>query len=99
MSDDNTMSLAARALVEQAKDEESGWVIESHFASQLHYWTGKPNGWLGAWDTSHGMAVRFARRTDAECMPSWHLQDMGRVVFHIWRVVPPAPLEAQSDGQ
>lgn len=72
------------ATVTPHSTDEFGWVIERHFHSQLHYWTGRHNEALGAWASQHDDALRFARRTDAECMLTWHLGGVGNVVQHGW---------------
>ena len=57
------------------------WLIERYYHSQLHYWTGRAEKET-PWTTNAYDAVRFARRTDAEAMLSWHLNGIGNVVQH-----------------
>lgn len=60
---------------------EYGWVIEKYLHSALYYWTGDPKN---PWQTDNLKALRFARRTDAERMQSWHCDGEGRVAEHGW---------------
>lgn len=64
--------------------EEHGWVIERHYHSCLHYWTGRAKGQLGEWSSIHADALRLAREDDANAMLSWHCDGIGRVVRHLW---------------
>lgn len=61
--------------------EESGWVIEldSSPASEPSYWTGKD------WSENHMMAIRFARRIDAQRV-HYHLLPAidVRICEHAW---------------
>jgi len=74
-----------------AMTAERAWLIERDHASTPLYWTGRaihrapsdPDR-LGEWSPDVNRAVRFARRTDAACMLTWHCQDQGRVVEHMW---------------
>jgi hypothetical protein len=61
--------------------DETGWVIEQYIASELYYWTGDPKNW---WSPDNLRALRFARKTDAERMQTWHADCVGRVVEHMW---------------
>ena len=72
-----------RHLDECKAASELAWVIERDIASKLHYWTGEPYQRI-CWRDSHVFARRFARREDANCMLTWHLGDIGRVVQHSW---------------
>lgn len=64
------------------------WLIERHFHSVLHYWTGRPaltergSANLGVWTTNIKEAMRFSRRGDAEVMLTWHCEGIGNVVQH-----------------
>lgn len=100
-----TAPLPAQA--EPAAPDESAWLIERDHASTLLYWTGRaihrepadPDR-LGEWSPDNRRALRFARRTDAECMLTWHCQDNGRVVEHLWvaRATPSARPTCQGCG-
>ena len=80
--------VAAPRSAPATQQDEVAFVIERHFHSQLHYWTGKPPVMLGAWSSQHEDALRFARRVDAECMLTWHLGGIGNVVQHGWVAAP-----------
>jgi nitroreductase len=62
--------------------EESAWLIERHIGGVLYYWTGRPK--IGEWSTDVNDARRFSRREDASCMLTWHCDDIGRAVEHLW---------------
>ena len=61
--------------------EQFAWVIERHIHSQLYYWTGRNSN---DWNSDHRNALRFARRSDAELMLTYHCEGVGRVVEHGW---------------
>lgn len=74
--------------------DEIAWLIERHIASKLHYWTGetRPNPWT----TDPNRALRFSRQTDANCMLTWHCEDNGRVVQHLWMGATALPRETEK---
>lgn len=61
---------------------EVAWVIERYNHDTLLYWTGRPA--LGTWSANHAEALRFARKTDAAAMLTWHCDSLGRVAEHMW---------------
>ena len=68
--------------------ETTAWLIERHIDSRLHYWTGRLAKEQMCWSSKVTDAVRFARRTDAESILSWHLEGVGNVVEHGWSDMP-----------
>lgn len=73
---------------------EHGWVIERDLHSQLHYWAGRNSD---DWRHSHTDAVRFARRTDAELMLTYHCGGIGRVAEHTWHADGPITVFINSE--
>lgn len=68
----------------QERKDDVAWVIERDIASRRHYWTGEAPPRTCPWTEKHEDALRFSRRTDAERMLTWHCQNTGRVVEHVW---------------
>lgn len=71
--------------------DELGWVIERDIHSALHYWAGRTGD---NWSPIHSDALRFARRTDAELMLTYHCAGIGRVVEHSWIITRADPIQA-----
>lgn len=73
---------------------DCAWLIEKHKDGKLFYWTGLADNKRGDWTPVVDLAVRFARREDAERMANWHAQTYHmprafpsysvRVAEHIW---------------
>lgn len=64
-------------------NDESGWVIERYYNSELRYWCGDyldDRGFLPANDR----AIRFSREVDANRVLSWLLGGVGRCAEHAW---------------
>jgi hypothetical protein len=86
--------------VHDPRREETGYVIEKHINSVLHYWDGhyvKVSESKG-WSPKHEDAIRFARFEDASIVLAWLLGGEGNVVSHLWMAeTPGAALGPQGE--
>ena len=64
---------------------ETGWLIVNGSGSLLSYFTVYEG--LLAWTLDHNLAVRFARKADAELMADYFpAEEVTRIAEHIWHV-------------
>jgi hypothetical protein len=69
---------------------KSGWLIERHINSVLHFWNGRsfePQSFVP--DPHEG--VQFASPQDASRVLAWPLAGIGRVAEHVFEKVPGPP--------